>query len=235
VKHYDYSPSPAQTGTDGTTNGGTDAVSIGTDGTVYVAHSNPEPTLPGDNNAPAVYTIRLDGSTAELTSVFGVNDVGKVINSQPPTSTVLGLTDPDSNRFASGPHGGTLIQVSQADSKFVFASHLHSAQPTLRQLNLTNATGDPSVTPQLDDIERVTGDGTLYAVDQATGTIYAISTSDVAPGTWFAAQPKPSSGDLANVPAIGVVNMKTGVVTHVDSTLGSPKGLLFVPAAEEGR
>jgi len=81
----------------------------------------------------------------------------------------------------------------------------------------------------------VTGNGTLYAVDQATGTIYAITTSDVAPGTWFAAQPKPSSGDLANVPAIGVVNMKTGVVTHVDSTLGSPKGLLFVPAAEEGR
>jgi hypothetical protein len=235
VKHYDYSPSPAQTGTDGTTNGGTDAVSIGTDGTVYVAHSNPEPTLPGDNNAPAVYTIRLDGSTAELTPVYGVNDVAKVINSQPPTSTVLGLTDPDSNRFVPGPHGGTLIQVSQADSKFVFASHLHAPQPILRQLNLTNATGDPTVTPQLDDIERVTGKGTLYAVDQATGTIYAIDTSNVAPGTWFAAQPKPSSGDLANVPAIAVVNMKTGVVTHVDSTLGSPKGLLFVPASEDGR
>ena len=235
VKHYDYSPSPAQTGTDGTTNGGTDAVSIGTDGTVYVAHSNPEPTLPGDNNAPAVYTIRLDGSTAELTPVYGVNDVAKVINSQPPTSTVLGLTDPDSNRFVPGPHGGTLIQVSQADSKFVFASHLHAAQPTLRQLNLTNATGDPTVTPQLDDIEWVTGKGTLYAADQATGTIYAINTSNVAPGTWFAAQPKPSSGDLANVPAIGVVNMKTGVVTHVDSTLGSPKGLLFLPASEDRR
>jgi hypothetical protein len=235
VKHYDYSPSPAQTGTDGTTNGGTDAVSIGSDGTVYVAHSNPEPTLPGDNNAPAVYTIKLDGSTAQLTPVFGVNDVAKVINSHPVTSTVLGLTDPDSNRFVPGPHGGTLIQVSQADSKFVFASHLHAAQPTLRQLNLTNASGDPTVTPQVDDIERVTGEGTLFAVDQATGTIYAVNTSGVAPGTWFVAQPKPSSGDLANVPALGVVNMKTGVVTHVDSTLGSPKGLLFVPASEDGR
>jgi hypothetical protein len=38
----------------------------------------------------------------------------------------------------------------------------------------------------------------------------------------------PAAGDLPNDPAIGVVNPKTGVVTHVDSTRGSPKGLLFV-------
>ena len=238
VKHYDYSPSPAQTGTDGT-NGGTDAISIATDGTIYVAHSNPDPTLPPPNNAAAVYRITLDDTTADLTPVFGINDTAKVINATAPSSTVLGLTDPDSNRFVPGPHGGTLIQDSQADSKLVFASHLHADHPKLRQLNLTNAAvpskGDATTTPQLDDFERVTGEGTLYAVDQATGNIYAIGTGDVDPGTWFVSQPKPSFGDLPNDPAIGVVDLKTGVVTHGDSTLGSPKGLLFVPASEEDR
>ena len=230
VKHYRYDPSPAQTGTDGT-NGGTDAVSIAPDGTVYVAHSNPDPTLPG-NNPPAVYTITLDNGTAELSPVFGVNDVAEVIGATPPTATALGLTDPDSNRFVPGANGGTLIQVAQADSKLVFASKLHSATPRLKQLNLTNSSGDPSTTPQLDDIERVTGNGTLFAVDQATGNIYAINTRNVDAGTWFVSQPKGAAGDLPNTPAIGVVDMKTGVVTHVDTTLGSPKGLLFVPSGD---
>jgi hypothetical protein len=30
------------------------------------------------------------------------------------------------------------------------------------------------------------------------------------------------------------VDLHTGVVTHVDSTLGSPKGLLFVPDHRDG-
>jgi hypothetical protein len=94
-------------------------------------------------------------------------------------------------------------------------------------------TGGPA-TPQLDDIERVTGRGTLYAVDQKTGSIYAIDTAGVEPGTFFVSQPNPSSGDLPNDPALGVVDLHSGVVTHVDSTLASPKGLLFVPAHHEG-
>lgn len=233
VRHYTYEPSPAQTGTDGSTNGGTDAISIGRDGTVYVAHSNPATNLPAPNNTAAVYRVELDGSTAELTPLFRVNDNAKVVNPAPgdPTTAPLGLTDPDSNRFVPGDDGGTLIQVSQGDSKLVFATELHSSHPQLRQLNLTNAvqpSGGPA-TPQLDDIVRVDGEGTLYAVDQLTGNIYAIDTSRVRPETYFVAQPKPASGDLPNDPAIGVVDLHTGVVTQIDSTLGSPKGLLFVP------
>lgn len=230
VQHYTYSPSPAE-GVPGSENGGTDAISISPGGTVYVAHSNPDPTV---GNTAAVYTIKLDGSTAELTPVFGVNDVAKVIGATPPTSTALGLTDPDSNRFIPGPDGGTFVQDSQGDSKLVFARDLDASHPQLSQLNLLNAAipsaGDATTTPQLDDVERVTGPGTLYAVDQGSGTIYAIDTANVDPGTWFVSQPKPSSGDLPNDPAIGVLDVRTGVVTHVDSTLVSPKGLLFVPS-----
>jgi hypothetical protein len=236
-KHYAYSPDPAETGSDGI-NGGTDAISVSPDGTIYVAHSNPDTSLPAPNNTAAVYTMALSGTTATLTRLFRVNDTAAIINPSPggPTSGPLGLTDPDSNRFIPGEEGGTLIQDAQADSKLVLASNLGEDHPTLRQVNLTNATapkGGPA-TPQLDDIERVRGRGTLYAVDQKTGSIYAIDTAGVEPGTFFVSQPNPSSGDLPNDPALGVVDLHSGVVTHVDSTLASPKGLLFVPAHHEG-
>ncbi len=44
-------------------------------------------------------------------------------------------------------------------------------------------------------------------------------------------QPKPSKGDLANHAAVSTLNPSTGVVTPLLTTLQSPKGLLFVPAA----
>ncbi|HEY2668395.1 MAG TPA: hypothetical protein VGK51_16305, partial [Actinomycetota bacterium] len=236
LAHYDYSPSPAETGSDGT-NGGTDAVSIGSNGTVYVAHSNPDVSLPAPNNTAAVSTLELHGTTAELTPFFGVNDTAQIINAPTGTASApLGLTDPDSNRFLPGPHGGTLIQDAQADSKLVFATDLDAKAPKLRQLLLTNATppSGGAATPQLDDIERAGGPGTLYAVDQAKGNIYQIDTAQVEPGTLFVSQPAPKSTDLPNDPALGVVDPHTGVVTHIDSTMGSPKGLLFVPEHGQG-
>ena len=234
AKHYTYSPSPAETGSDGT-NGGTDAVSVADNGTIYVAHSNPDVTQPAPNNTAAVYTIKLSGSTAKLTPVFGVNDVAAVINPAPgaPASAPLGLTDPDSNRWVRGHDGGTLIQDAQADSKLVFVTDLADKTPTVKQLNLTNAvqpTGG-AATPQLDDIVPAGGEGTLFVVDQKAGNIYWANTSGVKEGTLFVSQPAPKAGDLPNDPALGVVDPKTGVVTHlsVGVTLVSPKGLLFIP------
>ncbi|MFI6684458.1 hypothetical protein [Streptomyces sp. NPDC050485] len=234
VQHYNYSPSPAQTGSDGT-NGGTDALSVGANGTVYVAHSNPDTSLPGANNTAATYTLKLSGSTAKLTPLYGVNDTAAVINPAKgaPAKAKLGLTDPDSNRWVPGRDGGTLIQDAQADSKLVYVSDLDAQHPTVRQLNLVNAKtpSKGAATPQLDDIEPVSGDGTLFVVDSAAGKIYKADTKGVRPGTLFASQPKPKDGDLPNDPALAVVDQRTGVVTHLDVnvTLQSPKGLLFVP------
>jgi len=233
AKQYTYSPSPAQTGSDGT-NGGTDSIAIAPDGAIYIAHSNPDVNLPAPNHPPADYRVRLHGTTAKLTPVFGVNDTAAVINPAPggPATAPLGLTDPDSNRFIPGWHGGTLIQVAQADSKLVLATRLRSHHVRLSQLNLTNAVAPSggAATPQLDDIEQVTGRGVLYAIDQKSGNIYSITVTRADRGVFFVSQPAPSTGDLPNDPAIGVVNLETGVVTRVDSTLGSPKGLLFVPS-----
>ncbi len=224
--HYTYNPGPSETGSDGS-NGGTDAISVAPDGTVYIAHSNPDVNLPAPNNTAAVFTLTLSGTTANLKPVFGVNDSATVINpaSGSPATAALALTDPDSNRWVDDLFGGTLIQDAQADSKLVFYS---KTEPKLRQLNLTNAKGATAVTPQLDDVTGVKGAGTLYVVDQSTGNVFAIDITAAQSGTFFASQPNPAAGDKANTPALSVVDMTTGVVTHVNSGFGSPKGLLFV-------
>ena len=233
-KHYTYSPNPAEMGTDGL-NGGTDAISVAPDGTVYVAHSNPDISLPAPNNTAAVYTMTLAGDTATLTRLFGVNDTAQIINPAPgaPSSAPLALNDPDSNRYLPSAGGGTLVQDAQADSKLVLATDLHAANPTLRQLLLTNAAPTSSnqpAKPQLDDLTRVHGPGRLLVVDQKGDKIYSIDTTTVRPGTVFVSQPAPSTGDLPNDPALGVVNLSTGVVTHLDAKFASPKGLLFLSA-----
>ncbi len=232
-QHYTYIPNPAETGTDGT-NGGTDAISIAPDGTAYVAHSNPDPTLLAPNNTAAVYTLTVTGTTAKLARVFGINDTAKVIDPAPgaPRSAPLGLTDPDSNRFL----GATLVQDAQADSKLVLATDLHAAHPTLRQLLLRNAaptsSGQPA-TPQLDDLVQVNGAGRLLVVDQKGDSVYSINTRTVRPGTVFVSQPAPSTGDLPNDAALGVVDLTTGVVTHLHTTFISPKGLLVIPSDQQ--
>jgi len=149
-----------------------------------------------------------------------------------PRSAPLGLTDPDSNRIIAGSGGDMLIQDAQADSKLVFATHLSSGSPSLAQLNLVNAAGKAGgPTPQVDDIEQVTGPGTLYVVDQSSGKIYSMDTATVTPGTYFVSQPKPSKGDLPNHADVATLDIHTGVVTDLHTGLISPKGLLFIPKA----
>jgi len=230
--HYTYSPDPAQKGTDGS-NGGTDSISIAADGSIYLAHSNPDLTLPTPNNAPALYRATLSGSTASLTPVFGVNDRAAVINpaAGAPAVTKMMLTDPDSNRIITVAGQPTLVQDAQGDSKLVFVSGLTAATPTLKQLNLHNATGAAAITPQLDDLEQITGPGTLYIADQGSGVIYALDTAAMTPGTIVVSQPKPGKGDLANRAGVGTLDPATGIVTSLLTAPRSPKGLLFVPAA----
>ena len=236
ITQYMYSPNPGETGSDGT-NGGTDAISVAPDGTVYIAHSNPDLSLPGANNTAAVFKLSLGSTIGHRHPGLRGDRYG---DGGEPDGRSDGNRDGfDGSRLQPLPPGQrrNLAQVAQADSKIVFASNLGAVTPTLTQLNLTNAvtpTSGVASTPQIDDIERVTGKGTFYAVDQGSGTIYAIDTSQVAPGTVFASQPNPASGDQPNDPALGVVDLTTGVVTHVDSTLKSPKGLLFVPAPAPG-
>ncbi len=172
---------------------------------------------------------------AHLTQLFGVNDPATDVVSH--HTAPLALSDPDSNRFipTSAPVlPGTLIQDAQGDSQLILVKHPHTTSQTLSVLNLFNktptATGDANAQPQLDDIVEVTGPGTLYAADQGSGKIYTIDTGDITPGTLIASQPTPKPTEPANDPALSMVDPSTGVVTKLNTTLTSPKGLLFIPA-----
>ncbi|MCI4346354.1 MAG: hypothetical protein L3K07_06330 [Thermoplasmata archaeon] len=214
VATYAYNPSPQVSG-----NGGTDSIAIH-NGQIYVAHSNPN-----DTSQPTDYlvTLRTATLTAQLTPVFYDNSNATDVLAH--TTVKLGLTDPDPNSVMPGVSprfAGSLVTISQADGKIIFASHL-SGTVQLQELNLSdNVSGN---VPPIDGFAVATcGAGTLYAVDASAGITYAFDTSGWPAGTVFVGEPK----DNGN-PLIGTLNLFTGQITPLANHFVSPKGLLFVP------
>jgi hypothetical protein len=226
---YTYSPDPAQeaAGESGP-NGGTDSVVVGPDGTIYIAHSNPDP---GVGNTAATYTAKLRGSTVDLTPLFGVQD--PATDAVTDAALTLALTDPDSNLFVppTAPVlGGTFIQDSQGDGKLIEVSDPHTPQQALKQLTLTNAE-TPALQPTIDDFVEITRPGTLYVVDQGADTVSTVDTSDIPVGSFVIAQPSDDTTTPATVGQLGLLDPATGVITHFPNAFNSPKGLVFVPSS----
>jgi len=199
LQHLTFSPDPAQKGSDGS-NGGTDSV-----WSAPMAPSTSRTPTPTRNCPPRTIPPRSARCHPRcLGQVDAVVQPQRHRTGDKPGRRRTGerAAGPDRSRFQRiiASSGGDMpIQDAQADSKLVFATHRSSGSPSLAQLNLVNAgakAGGP--TPQLDDIEQVTGPGTLYVVDQSSGKIYSMDTAAVTPGTSFVSQPKPSKGDLPN-------------------------------------
>jgi hypothetical protein len=226
--HFSYDPNPSEIAMGETSpNGGTDSVSVSPAGIIYVAHSNPDPGKPG---TAAAYTLRLNGTTANLTPVFRVNSRATDVVSG--KTVKLALTDPDSNRFipsGSSTLGGRLLQDAQGDGELVILRHPHTDRQQLQRLLLINAE-TPSLQPTIDDIVEITGAGTLYFVDQGADTVQTIDTANFTPGTLVVAQPSDSTTTPPTVGQLGALDPTTGVITHFSNTFNSPKGLVFVPA-----
>jgi hypothetical protein len=221
--HYSYYPNPSElAGTETSPNGGTDSISVSPSGTVYIAHSNPDPGVP---NTAALYRVTFMGTDALLKPVFRVDSTAKDVVTK--KSVKLALTDPDSNTIIPGTApvlGGALLQDSQGDGQVIIAKGL-----SLERLVLQNAE-TPALQPTIDDMVEVTGPGTLYVVDQGANTVQAINTSGFTPGTIVIAQPADNTTTPATVGQLGVLDPTTGVITHFPNTFTSPKGLVFVPA-----
>jgi hypothetical protein len=110
--------------------------------------------------------------------------------------------------------------IGQADGQIVFASHLEH-NPQLTQLTATE--GGVSVQP--DGMAVATSAaGTLYVIDNAASTITALDTTGWAAGTVFIGSPG----------GIGTLNLSSGAISPLTNGFGSPKGLLFVPAGDQG-
>src|SRR5580700_5037397 len=217
VTKFHYDPSPAESD-----NGGTDSIAIW-GGRIVLAHSNPN-----DTEEATAYAVDLDRATgvAHLRALFF--DDSTALDALTHTTVTLALTDPDTNGVipdAAPRFADQLATISQADGQIVFASNRHD-DLDLTVLNVTdNVTGN---IPPIDGLATATAErGTLYVVDAKAGTITALKTKGWPAGTVFVGEPN----DNAN-PLIGTLNLFTGQITPLSNAFLSPKGLLFVPAAD---
>ena len=206
VTHYAYGPKPLPHG------GGTDSV-VSHDGVLFVTASAPAANPDGTTySQPALYQVRLSGSTAIWKAVFADNAKAKDAVTGKPTT--LNLSDPDSSENVPGSvrrFGGDLLLDSQGDKQLVFIDHAKAATV----LNLTTQVDDSAFAPKAHT--------TLYVVDSDTGRIYAISGPFKA-GEAFVSVPKDSD---SLVKTLGLLDLKTGSISAFGTGFANPKGLLF--------
>lgn len=221
VQHYHYGSALPH-------GGGTDAVSI-YHGKIFISASAPTVA-----NGPAVYKTSLDWAThiANVVPVFFDNSTAANANTGSSGTTTLALTDPDSNEIVPGTSprfAGDFVLDSQGDQQQIYVNKMGTSTQGLAVLDLSTSINDTAwATDEY---------GTLYATDNANGTIYAI-TGHFASGTAFvAATPCDANTAPATCPApgfpanyLGVLNMNTGNITPVALTGTSfePGGLMFV-------
>jgi hypothetical protein len=206
IKHYSFSS--AKHG------GGYDDLAFA-NGKSFIAASNPTLSPKGINKGPALVSVVLKGSTAEVTPVL-MGD-GKAKDIVTGKTVQLNLTDPDSMTVA--PNGDVLL-VSQADSEIVF---LHDAGKSSQSVSRL------LVGTQLDDTVYATQrHGFLYVVDQKKNAIYALA-GRLQPGTLYTEAPS----DSYVAAFVGTVDASTGTITPIVTHFGSPTGLIFVPGSRE--
>lgn len=219
--HYSYSGL--------THGGGTDAPHVYR-GQIFITASNPS-----DSTQPAVYGATLSGGVASLAPIFFDNSTASVANPGGGT-TILGLTDPDSNMVVPGSSsrfGHDFMLNSQGDGQLIFVHDAGTPGQQLSVLNLSPDAGTANNTVSVDDTVWATADrGTLYATD-GSHKVYAVSghfdvgsaLSTVSPGNANNAPASPGPNYLATL------DLSTGALTAVEGVTFTPKGLVFVAGA----
>ena len=180
-------------------------------GMAFIAASNPNLNSAGVNVFPAIDKITLSGGKAVLTPVL----MGNASATDLITSTKVSLNevDPDSMTVDSQ---GQLVLVDQAGTELVFLKNPGTPQQQVSRVPVGN---------QLDDTVWATSTkGRLLVVDSA-GNVFWISVPQFIPGTVYTEGPS----DSGTASFLGVVDLKTGIVTPVVIGFSSPTGMLFVP------
>ncbi len=201
ITHYDFSS--AKHG------GGYDDLAFKGD-QAFIAASNPKLNAKGINKGPALVSVVLRGTTAEVTPVLmGDAEAKDLVTGK---KVRLNLTDPDSTSVT--PRGDVLL-VSQADSEIVFIHEAGTKSQTVSRL---------LVGTELDDTLYATkSSGYFFVVDQKRNTTYLIA-GGMRAGALYTITPD-DSGVRGFVGTVG----KTGGIRPVITGFGSPHGLAFVP------
>ena len=181
-------------------------------GQAFIAASNPHLTFHGINKGPAVVSVVLSGTTAEVTPILYGN--AKATDIPTGRTVTLNLTDPDSMTVA--PDGDVLL-VSQADGEIVYLHGAGSSSQAVSRL---------LVGTQLDDISYATKKaGLLYVVDKDKNLVYAIKGSFRLGNLYTEA---PSDSGVHGF--VGIVSQSNGSINPLITGFKSPTGLIFVPS-----
>ena len=129
--------------------------------------------------------------------------------------------DPDS--LKSTPGGG-LILSSGDDGQLIFVWHPGTDDQKVAFLSLITSTKAP-VSGLDDAIFPVSEAGTFYLTDTGNNRVLKIEMEDIAPGSLHAC--------VGSVNQFVKLDLHTGVITPLETTLSAPHGLAFVPSRDE--
>jgi hypothetical protein len=213
---YAYAQKPAH-------GGGYDDVAF-LNGKIYISASNPvtQPPTPstpnGQNVFPSIVRARLSGHLIDVTPILRGTD--SLIDIATGKTVVAQQSDPDSLKI--DPLGG-LVLDSQADGDLIFLYAPGSGHQTGLRLHLTNGTSSQITVD--DTVFPTSPRGTIFVVDTAGDTVYAIKSNAFQPGGAYSASD--SDGIL------GKVDLSTGLVTPIVKGMQSPHGALFIAAVPD--
>jgi hypothetical protein len=186
-------------------------------GETFISASNPKVDANGQNIFPSIVKARLVGHQVFVTPVLQGN--AKLIDIVTGEKVVSLQSDPDSLKVDSA---GDLVLDSQADGDLIFINAPGSDDQACLRLHLSN--GKSKQITVDDTVFPTSPSGTIFVVDTAGNTVYAVKSDAFQPGGAYSASD--SDGIL------GKVDLSTGLVTPIVTGMKTPHGALFVSALE---
>jgi hypothetical protein len=181
-------------------------------GKAFIDASNPTLNSAGKNVNPALYSVTLSGTTAQLTPVLKGGATVTTLN-PPITQTTAPLTDPDSMMI--DPQTGDLVLDSQGDMQLLFIHNPGGPGQTVKAL----AVG----TPLDDTVWPTSSKGCMIIADNASGVYSACSS------TWVTSTPLTAApNDSTIISFVGTLSLGSGQVTPIIVGMNNPHGMAFI-------
>jgi hypothetical protein len=188
------------------------------EGETFISASNPVLNAKGQNIYPSIVKARLIGHQVFVTPVLEGN--ASLIDIASGQKVVSPQSDPDSLKVDPV---GELVLDSQADGDLIFINAPGSPNQAALRLHLSNGTSTQITVD--DTVFPTTPSGTIYVVDTAGNTVYAVRSDAFQPGGAYSASD--SDGIL------GKVDLTSGFVSPIVTGMMSPHGALFVSALSD--
>jgi hypothetical protein len=182
-------------------------------GQTYLSASNP--TLQsGQNIYPSIVAATVEGMNKVKVSPVLLGNAS-LINIKTGKMLVVPQSDPESLEVDNA---GNLVLDSHADGDLIFVNGPGFPNQTGFVLPLSN--GTPTQVTVEDTLFPTAASGTIYVVDTAANTVYAVTGTRFSPNSAFVTSD--------NTGVLGTVDLQTGAVTPVVTGFQSPHGAVFL-------